>query len=63
MAQGKKCTHGKDVIAEFPPTLQATLKMSACCRFELLFLSLLLQLDYEHRKSAIIFIKIDAVCC
>lgn len=64
MAQGNKCTHGKDIIAEFLPMLVATLKMSAFCRFELLFLSPLSQLDYyEHRESAFIFVKVDAVCC
>lgn len=40
------------------------LKMSAFCRFKLLVLSLLWQLDYyRSRKGAIIFVKTDGVCC
>lgn len=40
------------------------LKVSAFCRFKLLVLSLLWQLDYyRSRKGAIIFVITDAVCC
>lgn len=60
MARGKR-THGKDVIAEFPSVLEATLKMFAFGRFELLVLNLLSQMDYyKYRKSTRFFVKTDA---
>lgn len=60
MALGK-CTHGEDVLAEFPSALEATLKMSAFGRFELLVLNPLSQTDnYKYRKNTEFFVKTDA---
>lgn len=60
MALGK-CTHSKDVLAEFPSVSEATLKMSAFGRFELLVLNPLSQTDnYKYRKNIEFFVKIDA---
>lgn len=61
MVQGKRCTCGEDIIAEFPPALEATSNTWKCLRVVGVSYSFwdFWQLNYyKHRKNAIIF-----VCC